>query len=414
MRDRGTLLVVLVAAIGLCAIRMKADPAPALPDQKGNPLPVAYNADMCESDKHWHYIVWTPPVVFLGITLAPGSKNQFYDQDSGKSCCNVGEVVVNPTGKFRAHDEGDVCTSMDQNGATQPGADTMDPPAPLPVVRPFALPMLSLGPTAPTFTPHCNSPTDPTAFHVLHLLNMVTRIDLCTLDTIAAINVTSNPLQVALTPDGKFAIVTSYDNAISFIDTSTNTVSSVIQTDSDTFPAGLAISPDGSFALVTNYNTTPSLLMIDLQKKAISRTFPLPLSYPQSVFLNPDGTLAWVTYPFVNFVEIIDVMTGNVNSSIQVPEPIDVIFNATGTTAYISSRLPGSVFVVDTKTYSTIANIPTAAGSSDLLLPPDGGILTVGNFDGASITAIDPTTLKVFTTIPASSPVIGGALVPIQ
>lgn len=77
MRDRGTLLVVLVAAIGLCAMRLKGDPAPPLPDQKGSPVPIAYNADMCESDMHWHYIVWTPPVVILGITIAPGSKNPY-------------------------------------------------------------------------------------------------------------------------------------------------------------------------------------------------------------------------------------------------------------------------------------------------------------------------------------------------
>jgi DNA-binding beta-propeller fold protein YncE len=161
---------------------------------------------------------------------------------------------------------------------------------------------------------------------VLHLLSVVTQVDLCTLNTVAVINVQNNPLQVGVTPDGKFAIVASYNNAISFINTSTNTVSKVIQTDSDTFPAGISISPDGSFALVT-------------------------------------------TYPFSNTVQIVDVMTGNVNSSVQVPEPIDVIFNSTGMVAYISSRTPGSVVVVvDTKTYAKIANIPTAPGSSDLLL----------------------------------------------
>ena len=416
MRGRGILLLIPVAFAYLCTAGLKGDPAPPLPDQKGNPIPIAYNADMCEEDHHWHFIVWTPPVKIFGITIAPGSKNMYYDQDSGKSCCNPGEVVVNPTGKLQTHQDGNnYCTSTNQSGGDQPGAHTADPPAPLPTLRPFALPAMTFGPSPPTFTPNCSGPTDPTAFHVLHLLSMVTRVDLCTLDTIAVVNVTSNPLQVGVTPDGKFAIVTSFDNAISFIDTSTNTVSSVIQTDSDTFPAGLSISRDGSFALVTNYNNVgPALLMVDIQKRAITSRIPLPLAYPQSVFLNPDATLAWVSYPFENFVEVIDVMTGNVNSSIQVQQPIDVVFNATGTTAYISSRLPGSVVVVDTKTYSTIGNIPTAAGSSDLLLSPSGGILTVGNFDSASISAIETSTLTLFQTIPAGGPVIGGVLTPIQ
>jgi YVTN family beta-propeller protein len=133
---------------------------------------------------------------------------------------------------------------------------------------------------------------------------------------------------------------------------------------------------------------------------------------PQSVFLNPDATLAWVSYPFENFVEVIDVMTGIVNSSIQVQQPIDVVFNATGTTAYISSRLPGSVVVVDTKTYSTIANIPTAAGSSDLLLSPSGGILTVGNFDSASISAIENINAHAFPDDSGRRPGNRGVLTP--
>jgi len=406
----------LVPGALLC-LRLFADPAPALPDQKGNPVPIGYNADMCEADHHWHYIVWTPPVKIFGITIAPGSKNPFYDEDSGKSCCNVGEVVENPTGKLRPYQAGgQVCTSTDETGGDQPGANTVDPPGALPPYRPFALPAMTLGPSPPTFTPQCNtSQPDPMGYHVLHELSVVTKIDLCTLNTVAVINVASNPLQVGITPDGTVAIVTSYDNAISFINTSTNAVTKVIQTDSDTFPAGLSISRDGSFALVTSYiDDNPALLVIDVQKQVIANRFRLNMAYPQSVFLNPDATLAWVSYPFENSVQVIDVMTGNVNTSIQVTEPIDVIFNSTGTTAYISSRTPGSVFVVDTRTYLTTANIRTALGSSDLLLAPDGGILTVGNFDSNSITGIDTVSLSVFQTIPASGPVIGGTLVPIQ
>ena len=61
-------------------------------------------------------------------------------------------------------------------------------------------------------------------------------------------------------------------------------------------------------------------------------------------------------------------------------QPLDVVFNATGTIAYISSQGPGSVLAVDTTTYSILKNIPTGLGASDLLLSPDGGILTVSNW----------------------------------
>ncbi|HTS50662.1 MAG TPA: hypothetical protein VMH05_22105 [Bryobacteraceae bacterium] len=256
---------------------------------------------------------------------------------------------------------------------------------------------------------------NPTVFQVFHPDGVVKRSSMCNDTAYTTIAVTSNPLQVQVTPDGKWGIVTSFDNAISFINTDTNTVDNVIQTDPNTFPSGLAISPDGSFALVTNYNNSNvDLLVIDLKKQAITGTIPLPFEYPQSVFLNPDATLAWVTYPFNNVVVVIDVMTGAVVTSVQVSEPIDVVFNFTGTVAYISSATPGSVLAVDTKSYSVIQNITTAAGSSDLLLSPDGGTLTVNNLDDSSISVIDAASLKLLQTIPLSGQPIGVALAPIQ
>lgn len=392
-------------------------PPPPLPkidpqDPLGGFGQIHYNADMCELP-HWHYVIIDRVQIF-GITISQ-SKNQFYDQDTGKPCCNAGEIVFNPMLR-RPYDSSSDCPSTNESGGSQNSAGTAvaDPPPPLPY-RPFALPPMTFGSTPPTFNDQCNSQANPTAFHVLHLDNVVTRINQCTGATIAVINVTSNPLEVALTPDAKFAIVTSYDNAISFIDTSSNAVANVIQTDPDTFPSGVSISSDNSFALVTSYiNDNPALLVIDLQKQTITRRIVLALPYPQSVFLNPDATLAWVTFPFGNEVEVVDVMTGNINYSAPVAEPMDVVFNATGTVAYISSQTPGSVLAVDTKTYSVIQNIPTGAGAGDLQLSPDGGMLTVSNYADSSISEIDTASLTLVQTIPLSGSPIGVALVPIQ
>ncbi len=370
---------------------------------------------MCEEDLHWHYVIINRyqigPFTFGG---GAGDKNPYYDQDTGKPCCNKGEIVFNPKLMQGHAAGGSDCPSMNESGRAQNTAQGLapDPPPPLPY-RSFAIPPISFGNSPPITVPQCNSAA--TAFHVVHLDNVVTRINQCTGETIAVINVTSNPLEVQVTPDAKLAIVTSYDNAISFIDTSNNTVVNVIQTDPDTFPSGVSISSDGTFALVTSYiNDNPALLVIDVQKQVITRRIVLAMSYPQSVFLNPDATLAWVTFPFGNAVEVIDVMTGNINQSIQVPQPLDVVFNPTGTVAYISSQVPGSVFALDTKTYSVLQNIPTGSFASDLLLSPDGSFLVVGNWTDSSISVIDTYSLTLVQTIPLGGPPIGLALVPIQ
>jgi YVTN family beta-propeller protein len=389
------------------------NPPPPLPPLEG-PLPIHWNADMCEEDKNWHYVIINRFQIF-GITISQ-EKNPYYDMNTGKPCCNVGEIVFNPQLRKGHAAGGSDCPSTNESGGAQNTAQSVaaDPPPPVPY-RSFAIPRLNFGNSPSPTTPQCNSAANPTAFHVVHLDNVVTRINQCTGATIASINVTSNPLEVQVTPDAKWAIVTSYDNAISFIDTSKNTVANVIQTDPDTFPSGVSISPDGSFALVASYiNDKPALLVIDVQKQVLTGRIPLPLPFPQSVFLNPDATLAWVTYPFGNTVEVVDVMTGNINQSIQVPQPLDVVFNPTGTTAYISSQVPGSVYAVDTQAYSVLKNIPTGAGASDLLLSPDGPVLVVSNWIDNSISEIDTSGLALIQTIPLGGPPIGLALVPIQ
>jgi DNA-binding beta-propeller fold protein YncE len=264
----------------------------------------------------------------------------------------------------------------------------------------------------PTSTPQCNSQLNPTMLAIDHLGGQVNRLNMCSSASVTTIAVPSNPLQVRVTPDGSQAIVTSYDNAISFINTTTNAVT-VLPTDPNTFPSGLAISPDGSYALVTNYlDVSPALLVVDIASKSVTNTISLDQIFPQSVYLNPDATLAWVTYPWVNTVEVIDLLTGNVNYAFSVLIPYDVAFNATGTTAYIASGA-GSILFVDTKTYAVTATLTAGEGACDLTLTPDGRILTVNNYLDGTVTVIDTVTMASQTYPVAGAP-RGNVLAPVQ
>lgn len=423
---------ILAGVVFLCATKLWSSTPPPLPDQSGSPLPIAYNANQCIGGT-WHTVIATH---WSFLWFSGDEVNPNYQIDTKVACCKEeeGKVVFaklksNLQPRLDTPSMGDckLCAMSASGGVgsaggsvasmgfqAAAGASIARPLYPLPY-RPFALPALNFGSKPPAITLQCNSELNPTAFHVLHYDALVTRINLCTSHTIAAVKVNTSPLQVAITPDGKFAIVTHYDNAISFISTDTNTVAKVIQTGGDVFPSGISISSDGSFALVTSYiDTRPALLVLDLAQQSIVRTIPLARTFPQSVFLNPDATLAWVTYPFGNVVDVVDVLTGIVNNSLSAGEPIQVVFNPTGTVAYISSMSPGSVIAVDTTTYATIKNIVTAAGSSDMQLGPDGGFLMVNNFDSNSVSTIDTRSLTVLRTVSFSGPPLGIMPVPVQ
>ncbi len=261
----------------------------------------------------------------------------------------------------------------------------------------------------------CNSSVNPTLFRVFHVYNTVTRNNSCTGVTIATIQVPDLPLQVRVTPDGSQAIVTSYSGAITFINTATNTVSGSIQPNDPNFaPDGIAISPDGSYALVVNYLAPPYsyLAVVNTSSRQITSKIPLQTEYPESVFINPDGTLAWVTHPWDNAVEVVDILTGTIVQDLGVFEPFSIVFDLTGTRAFVSSGI-GSVQVIDTSTYQVIHTVPAGLGAMDLQMTPDGAFVYVNNSQAQSITVIDTHSLTSTTTNISGTPQ-GAALVPSQ
>ncbi len=262
----------------------------------------------------------------------------------------------------------------------------------------------------------CNSGVNPTMFRVDHTGNVVSRYNMCTAAKIATIPVQELPLQVRVTPDGTQAIVTSFNNGITFIDTATNTVTKLLQGAPGTSPSGIAITPDGTYALVTNYDQNPNsyLTIVDIAGKKIDGKIQLDTDFPQSVFISPDGTLAWVTFPWNNVVEVIDILSGTlVQFYRNILQPESVAFNPTGTVAFVSAASSSSVAVIDTKTYSIIKTIPAGAGATDLQVSPDGNFVYVNNSAAKSITVINTQTLTGTTSSLDGIPQ-GSVLVPAQ
>jgi YVTN family beta-propeller protein len=239
---------------------------------------------------------------------------------------------------------------------------------------------------------------------------------MCTGQIVATIAVPDLPLQVRVTPDGSQAIVASYSGAITFIDTATNTVSGTIQmpNNQNFAPSGIAITPDGSYALVTNYLDPPDsyLSVVDIADKQITGKIPLDTAFPQSVFINPDGTLAWITFPWNSNVEVMDILTGTIVAVFRTVEPFSIAFNPTGTRAFLSSG-SGSVQVIDTSNYHVIKTIPADIGATDLQITPDGTSVFVNNSGAKSVTVIETQSLTAASIDVGDAPQ-GSVLVPVK
>jgi DNA-binding beta-propeller fold protein YncE len=250
----------------------------------------------------------------------------------------------------------------------------------------------------PPATPSCDS-TFPDVFQTDHAEALVTRFSTCPFALKVAIPVVTRPLQVAVTPDGSTALVTSFDNAVNFIDLGTNKVTYTLMTDASINPHGLAISPDGTRAYISSFNTNGVIAVIDLGTRAIIATLPT-ISYAQGLTLTPDGSQVWVTSPLAASVDIFDTLTNTRVTGLNISETSDVAFNSTGTRAYIttSSTIPGSVVAIDTSTYQTIKSYPVGLGPTDIKMSYADQFLVVNNNSDGSISVIDLLKDAVVTT----------------
>jgi len=218
--------------------------------------------------------------------------------------------------------------------------------------------------------PHARADAAPSAYVTNAFETTVSVIDTATDTVTATIPVCASPGGVAITPDGAFAYVTcsvSRDvNFVAVIDTKTNIV--VAQVTVERNPTNVAITPDGSRAYVTNALSN-SVSVIDTQTLTVIRHVPLPSPYAQSpdqIAITPDGAYAYVSHLWLDpssekitsRIAVIEIATDTFIASIDVGLiATGIAITPDGTRAYVPTRDPKAVWVIDVKRHRVITTI---------------------------------------------------------
>lgn len=277
-------------------------------------------------------------------------------------------------------------------------------------------PLLSLPFTPfvpPPGTPTCQS-SFPDVFRTNHNENTVTRVSTCPFAVKTTISVFQNPLQIAVTPDGSTAVVTSFGDlfgdggAVTFINLANNQITNTLMMAPGVTPNGLAISPDGSTAYVGNFtNPGQSILVINIPTQTITATIQNVVAYPSGMTLSPDGSQLWVGSPLSTETDVIDTLSQTLIYRLNIQQSVDVAFNSTGTQAYVTSDLnnPGQVFAVDTSTYKILSTYTVGNGPSDISMSYGDQFLVVNNYFDGSISIIDLRQDKVSTAQFGANPI---------
>ncbi|MCF6300760.1 MAG: YncE family protein, partial [Proteobacteria bacterium] len=173
-------------------------------------------------------------------------------------------------------------------------------------------------------------------------------------------------------------------------------------------PHEVAISPDGKFAIVTNYGygcveskAGKSLTVVNLHDYST-------MNIPLGKFRSPHGIVAFkdnihvaVTVECSKALLIVNIHTGEISQAIDTGADVShmVILSADEKTAFVSNISSGSVSVLDLTTGKLIKTIITGKGAEGIALSTDGRQVWVTNRGVNTISIIEVESLTVSKTL---------------
>ena len=245
-------------------------------------------------------------------------------------------------------------------------------------------------------------------FMANYLHSTVTRLATCPLATQKVIPVPNSPVQVRITPDGSTAVVTISGNQVLLINTATNAITTIPTPLYN--PYGVAISPDGTKAYVTSFSKAqPVIFQVNLTTHQLLPQSLQVNSLPKSIFLTPDGAMAWVNFAQSSTIYVVDILSNTTVGTINAGGTADtgMAFTPDGTKAYVS-LFGGSVAVFNTATLARTATIPVGDQPTDIVVSKNGTRAYVNSFatNGAT-SVIDTRSNTVIGTLPQNGRAMG-------
>lgn len=175
------------------------------------------------------------------------------------------------------------------------------------------------------------------------------------------------------------------------------------------FPHEVAVSPDGRTAVVSNYGGQQegnSLTVIDLSTGLVQRTIDLgEHSRPHGVQFLTDGRRLVVTTEGSGHLLIVDVPAGRIVRSMETGQSGShmVVVDTERMNAWIANIGSGSVSVIDLNAGRVLATIATGAGAEGIDITPDSRQVWVSNRVADTISVIDAGSFEVLAELPCAS-----------
>ncbi len=209
------------------------------------------------------------------------------------------------------------------------------------------------------------------------------------------------PLGVAITPDGRTALVTnSLGDTVVPVTLATGVVGTPVRVGSG--PSAVAIAPDGRRAYVSNFNDNTVTPLVISGDQLVAQP-PIPVGVgPWSVAVSPDGRTVLVSDSESRAVSVIDVATRRV-TSIGLDARPDAIAIAPGSHhAYVVDGATLTEIRLGAGTARRGPSVAIAGGPVGVAVSPRGTVGYTVNSDG-TLSAFSPGNLTVGVTTTSSA-----------
>ena len=214
--------------------------------------------------------------------------------------------------------------------------------------------------------------------------------------TIATMPVGDGPHEVAISPDGRWAVAANYGgrtagNSLTVLDLRARRPVRTIDLANYTRPHGIAWLPDGKRVVVTSEQAR-ALVVVDVPNGRVERA--INTGQPGHLMtLSKDGRNAWTANIATGSMSLVDLDRGVVVKTVVTgkgPEGHDVSPN--GRELWAADRTLNRITVLDARTLDSLASVPTGEFPNRVHFTPDGNWVLVSNIRSGTVDVIDVAT----------------------
>ncbi len=207
--------------------------------------------------------------------------------------------------------------------------------------------------------------------------------------------------------EGTLIVLNKSDHTASLIDVVTRKNITILPT--GTAPHEVAVSPDGKLAVVANYGTGQSpgntLTLLNIAEKKKVKDINLgEYRRPHGIVWLAKQTIA-VTAEANKAFLLVNIDTGTILHAISTDQNTShmVELALQGERAFVTNIGSGTTTVIDLKEKKWLMNIETGAGAEGIACSPDGKEIWVTNRGANTLSVIEVASLKVVATLESRS-----------